>query len=462
MHPAIAEAETPGETCIVTALWDWSPVASWDSGKHWPSWQTPDDGTSMGYFGEGGGCFGVGQSKHVLCMHHHDVGYSSRCGKNMSRLIIPNGASAAGPTFERKQGSRSEPNGMIYALMSMGTPQFQTLTDKAVTCDGVNGRGDLGVSTSYQCLSMIDIGMVYNWYSGANVAVWRGDTDKHCHLCKLSGSQPSWNMTDTKGAIVFAFDKDAKVQKPRFNKVKEDNNGEYSYDGKGSDDHRAMYKFNKHVAKEARLEMGQEEEAPPFSTDLVPLGGNPFWLLKSFNFGANFTWILLPEFLQTLSKTSVDPTNSSTLYGIAGSCIGRSYDGAETWGDEKCWQATGLVGHFTDLVIKDSQTMLAMRSGQVPLRTVDGGKTWTPLNSLSAIAARTLHAAFSWSGKTLAVSTVIDQTVIWISTDDGDTWVDESGDYSAMSGGIAQWYNSTLYICSMGQGISSKVFEEKP
>jgi len=288
MHPAIAEAETPGETCIVTALWDWSPVASWDSGKHWPSWQTPDDGTSMGYFGEGGGCFGVGQSKHVLCMHHHDVGYSSRCGKNMSRLIIPNGASAAGPTFERKQGSRSEPNGMIYALMSMGTPQFQTLTDKAVTCDGVNGRGDLGVSTSYQCLSMIDIGMVYNWYSGANVAVWRGDTDKHCHLCKLSGSQPSWNMTDTKGAIVFAFDKDAKVQKPRFNKVKEDNNGEYSYDGKGSDDHRAMYKFNKHVAKEARLEMGQEEEAPPFSTDLVPLGGNPFWLLKSFNFGANF------------------------------------------------------------------------------------------------------------------------------------------------------------------------------
>ena len=40
MHPSIAEGEVAGETCIVTALWDWSPVASWDSGKHWPSWQT--------------------------------------------------------------------------------------------------------------------------------------------------------------------------------------------------------------------------------------------------------------------------------------------------------------------------------------------------------------------------------------------------------------------------------------
>ena len=39
----------------------------------------------MTYFGEGGGCFGMGESQHVLCMHHHDVAYSSQCGKNMSR-----------------------------------------------------------------------------------------------------------------------------------------------------------------------------------------------------------------------------------------------------------------------------------------------------------------------------------------------------------------------------------------
>ena len=34
MHPGIAQAEEGGgETCVVTALWDWSPVASWDGGN---------------------------------------------------------------------------------------------------------------------------------------------------------------------------------------------------------------------------------------------------------------------------------------------------------------------------------------------------------------------------------------------------------------------------------------------
>ena len=66
----------------------------------------------------------------------------------------------------------------------------------------------------------------------------------------------------------------------------------------------------------------------------------------------------------------------------------------------------------------------------------------------------------SWSGKTLAISTVIATTVVWVSKDDGDSWVDESGDYTADNGGIAQWYENTLYVCSLGQGISAKVFNE--
>ena len=69
-------------------------------------------------------------------------------------------------------------------------------------------------------------------------------------------------------------------------------------------------------------------------------------------------------------------------------------------------------------------------------------------------------AQYSWSGKTLALSAVVGQSLVWISTDDGDTWIDESGDYTAMSGGLAQWYNNTLFIASMGQGIASKVFRE--
>ena len=58
MHPSIAEGEEPNTRYVTTALWDWGPCASWDNGTHWPSWQTPDDGGSLGYIGEGGGCFG--------------------------------------------------------------------------------------------------------------------------------------------------------------------------------------------------------------------------------------------------------------------------------------------------------------------------------------------------------------------------------------------------------------------
>ena len=29
---------------------------------------------------------------------------------------------------------------------------------------------------------------------------------------------------------------------------------------------------------------------------------------------------------------------------------------------------------------------------------------------------------------------------------------------TALQGGIAQWYDNTLYVCSLGQGISAKVF----
>eukprot|EP01047_Picozoa_sp_COSAG01_P087322 COSAG01_NODE_20045_length_974_cov_1.193143_1_plen_79_part_00 len=68
-------------------------------------------------------------------------------------------------------------------------------------------------------------------------------------------------------------------------------------------------------------------------------------------------------------------------------------------------------------------------------------------------------AAYSWSGKTLAISHAGPVTV-WVSTNDGDTWVDESADYSALTGGISQWYDNTLYVASLGQGIVAKVFNE--
>ena len=416
MHPAIAQGETPGETCIVTALWDWSPVASWDSGKHWPSWQTPDDGAGMNYFGEGGGCFGVGKSKNVLCMHHHNVAYSSRCGKNMSRLVVPNGASVTPPEFTRKAGSRSEPSGEVYAMMTMGQPPWTTITDKSLTCSGNASRGDLGVHNhSYECQSHVDFGSVYNWYSGANVAVWRGNTDKHCILCKLTGDQSTWDIQNTPGSVIFALEQGAKVQHITHlleqDKPKEDGDGEYAK-GQEAAEHRAQHKFEKAVRQARQLELNQEEPrlpTPGFDFGSAE-GGNPQWLLKSFNFGGNWTWLKVPEFLQGFGGLSVDPTNASVLYAVKSDCISRSYTAAETW--TPCWHAPGLEGSFKSLVIKDSQTMLVMRNGAAPLRTTDGGDSWHPLTSVPSVFSA---AAFSWSGKTLAISHG-GPVVVWVST----------------------------------------------
>ena len=64
-----------------------------------------------------------------------------------------------------------------------------------------------------------------------------------------------------------------------------------------------------------------------------------------------------------------------------------------------------LTGPFSKLVIKDSKTMFMMRSGQVPLRTKDGGATWTPLTSAAPLFkyGATFDLDISWSGKTIVM-----------------------------------------------------------
>jgi hypothetical protein len=37
---------------IVTAIWDWAPLGSWDNGAHWPSWQNAEDGGGASCIGE--------------------------------------------------------------------------------------------------------------------------------------------------------------------------------------------------------------------------------------------------------------------------------------------------------------------------------------------------------------------------------------------------------------------------
>ena len=49
---------------------------------------------------------------------------------------------------------------------------------------------------------------------------------------------------------------------------------------------------------------------------------------------------------------------------------------------------------------------------------------------------------------------------VWKSTDDGDTWTDETADVVTMGAGISQWYDKDLYLSSGGQGIMKKRFED--
>eukprot|EP00966_Prymnesium_polylepis_P206998 4795186-Prymnesium_polylepis.1 len=85
LKAAISKGGGTKETrSIVTAIWDWAPVASWDNGLHWPSWQTPEDGGGASCIGEGGGAYAMGASNNMLVMHHHNIMVVDGTGSNLN------------------------------------------------------------------------------------------------------------------------------------------------------------------------------------------------------------------------------------------------------------------------------------------------------------------------------------------------------------------------------------------
>ena len=50
--------------------------------------------------------------------------------------------------------------------------------------------------------------------------------------------------------------------------------------------------------------------------------------------------------------------------------------------------------------------MFMLRQGQVPLRTQDGGSTWTELTACTKLFANgaTMDGSLSWTGKTLVLT----------------------------------------------------------
>ena len=194
-----------------------------------------------------------------------------------------------------------------------------------------------------------------------------------------------------------------------------------------------------------------------------PANGDVQYLLTSTDYGANWTWTPLPDTLQAGALVQ-SPTDANRLFALTESCLAQSKDHGVSWSD--CCDGAGLEGIFSQLLVKDSKTMFMLRKGAVPLRTTDAGATWSELNSTAPLFqyGATLDGSISWSGKTLVLHgndpSAIDRgaygTVVWRSTNDGDDWIDETGDLVTISPGPGVWYERDFYFVTRGEGVTVK------
>jgi len=340
---------------IVSNSWDWNVAWSTSDGDEWIEW-TKEEKSAM-WVGEGGGGTSMGKSGNQVMFHHDTYGATSDGGHNWSQKQAAKGSNiGSGFTYVRKAGSRVEPTGECYVLMSAPAPS-------------------------------------------SNAGKSLKELEHEAHVS----------------------------EKKRLN--------DYSV-GMASDEERA-------VANGA---------------------GNKVWLASSEDFGLTFTWTVPMADAFQPGSLYINPTDATTLYGITTNCLATSSDKGKTW--SACMTGTGLEGPFSQLVIKDSKTMFMMRAGQVPLRTTDGGSTWKPLTNTAPlfVGGATFTASLSWTGNTLVIhgsdrSAIGRQeygSFVWKSTDDGETFTDETGDLVTISLGAGVWYENDFYLTSGGEGILVK------
>ena len=101
-----------------------------------------------------------------------------------------------------------------------------------------------------------------------------------------------------------------------------------------------------------------------------------------------------------------------------------------------------------------------------PIRTRDGGKSWSPLGSFPNVTSQkhTRTGLYSWTGKTFVVFgrdiTAPERqeypTYIYATTDEGNTWVDWVDDLVTMTPRSAVWWDKDFYLSSAGEGIMVK------
>lgn len=371
LKAAISKGGGTKETrSIVTAIWDWAPLASWDNGAHWPSWQTPEDGAGASCIGEGGGAYAMGASNHMLVMHHHNIMHSAVGGQNMTRMITPHAGTIFGATYQFAKGSRSEPSGFVMAPLFINVAwntHIGQVLDPSVCQNATDISNNLTQHTNYSCLSAIDFGYVYGTHS-ADYATWDGSK---CITCIVPGNQSDWKWTPKTGSIGYSrmvresersyrkmmkYDMNGdgvldesdmaasliKKQKKDRDDDRSDDDDDHSDDDRSDDDDDRSDDGSDNESEEEGEDFTLEVEDYEVSRKklagrTVPLRGGGVYILKSFNFGAgtsNWTYTLLPPHIGVPSFVT-DPTNDTVIYTVNAGCIAASYDTGDTW--SQCW-----------------------------------------------------------------------------------------------------------------------------
>jgi hypothetical protein len=433
---------TAGSRNLIVNLWDWDVGASFDDGATWAGWK--DTEASPGSCGEGGGGSCMGTSGACL-MYHHNNWYSSLDG---GHNFIQGDLPGSGGSFDyfRKAGSRAEPSGAVFAVLNAPAvlptppptpPPTPKLPSNWVAhpkenyrCAGSEFKGDLGTQPSAAaCLAAVKA------LSGGGVdfAIWNAKAPT-CYICAVASP----------GDIKFASDPDA------FSFV--NTLGSFG-DAKAKKAKKAPYKFTYGV----RDNDGDGD-------------GNLNYLMVSSDMGQNWTYSAPFPADWQCSYLVADPT-SETLYGMTADCVKKSGDKGKTW--SACLAGAGLTGgSFKKLLVKDAKTMFMLRNGKVPLRTADGGATWTELTAAAPLFqyGASFDGSLSWSGKTLvllgfdgsAIGRGARGTSVWKTSNDGDDWTDETGDVVTNSPGPGVWYENDFYFVTRGEGVMVKrAFEQK-
>jgi hypothetical protein len=393
---------------------------------------------------------------------------------------------------------------------------FDQALDPASCQNATDITNNLTQHTNYSCLSAVDFGYVYGTHS-ADYAQWDGT---QCISCQVAGNVSDWKWVPKAGAISYSrivaasersyrkmmkwdLDGDGKLDEADMaasirataNIEKKDSDDEHSddeHDDDPDDDDDKNWTLENpdlHTALEQQrpVQTAVKQSKDGFSRDFLhhkteslgvgSEGAGGVYILKSFNFGSgmiNWTYTLMPPHIGVPNFVT-DPTNQTVIYTVNAGCIAASYDTGDTW--SPCWNQpsasspptghAGLIGSFGGMAIRNSTHMIVTRNSDVPLRTVDGGANWTPVESCRLVANMGHGMLYSWTAETLIMmgsggTPTADHPhapFVWVSKDDGETWVDETGGLVTMGPGAANWYENDFYINSMGEGIMVKTLE---